>query len=87
MTKKTRLDEFEQEIEDNFESLTDIGGMKLEIGLFEKAAASHIAKSKSITLRIKEIDLEAMKIKASKLGIPYQTYINMLIRKDAASGF
>ena len=59
MAKKLVLDEYEQEIEDNIES---------------------------ITLRVHERDLEAMRLKASRLGVPYQTYINMLIHRDASSG-
>ena len=50
------------------------------------AAKLHAKIKKSITLRVHEIDLEAMRLKASRLGIPYQTYINMLIHKDAAKG-
>ena len=44
-------------------------------------------RKKSITIRISEIDLEAMQIKASNLGVPYQTDINMLIHNDAISEF
>ncbi len=36
-----------------------------------------------ITIRVAEQDIEAIKIKASKLGLAYQTYINMLIHKEA----
>lgn len=38
---------------------------------------------KPITIRLLESDIKAMKAKASKMGIPYQTYINILIHKDA----
>jgi predicted DNA binding CopG/RHH family protein len=85
MTKKVPLDEFEQDIENNFESLRTIKNLKSEMDLIKKAASSHSKRKKSITLRVHEMDLETMKIKASKLGIPYQTYINILIHKDATS--
>lgn len=86
MGKKTHLDEIEQDIENHFELLTPISDMQAEMTALKKAAQQHTKRKKSITLRVHEIDLETMKIKASKLGIPYQTYINMLIHKDATSG-
>lgn len=85
MSKKIYLDTFEQDIENNFESLRPIDNLKIEMALINQAALTHLKRKKSITLRIYEFDLEAMRIKASKLGVPYQTYINMLIHKDATS--
>lgn len=38
--------------------------------------------NKPITIRVSKHDLDVVKIKASKLGIPYQTYIKMLIHRD-----
>jgi predicted DNA binding CopG/RHH family protein len=38
---------------------------------------------KSITIRISGSDIQAMKVKAAKMGVPYQTYINILIHRDA----
>ena len=86
MSKKIHLDGFEQDIEDKFESLRPISNMEAEMQMMKNAALAHARKKKSITLRVREIDLETMRIKASKLGVPYQTYINMLIHKDAISG-
>ncbi len=85
MAKKIILDEYEQEIEDNYESFTPIPNLKEEMALIKQAAINHVKKKKSITVRISEMDLEAMRIKASKLGVPYQTYINMVIHKDAST--
>ena len=52
-----------------------------------KAAAKRISTSsnvkKSITIRISNSDIQAMKVKAAKMGVPYQTYINILIHRDA----
>jgi predicted DNA binding CopG/RHH family protein len=39
---------------------------------------------KSITIRISDNNIQAMKVKAAKMGVPYQTYINILIHRDAA---
>ena len=86
MVKKIILDNFEQNIEDNFEKLDQVMDMNQEILEIYKVAKMHFKRKISVTLRIHEIDLEAMRVKACKLGIPYQTYINMLIHKDAVSG-
>jgi predicted DNA binding CopG/RHH family protein len=52
-----------------------------------KAAVKPISTSsnikKSITIRISGSDIQAMKVKAAKMGVPYQTYINILIHRDA----
>ena len=87
MSNKTSLDPYEQDIEDNFEHLQSLTNLEKEKAMLKEAASNHVKRKKSITIRISEIDLESMQIKASKLGIPYQTYINMLIHKDAISGF
>jgi predicted DNA binding CopG/RHH family protein len=55
------------------------------MGKLKKAAAMHVKRKQSITLRINVMDLEAIKLKASRVGIPYQTYINMIIHQDATS--
>lgn len=75
MDKEIILDEYEQDIEDHFESLVEVENMQERISMLGEAAQNYIKKKKSITIRISEMDLEAMQIKASKLGIPYQTYI------------
>lgn len=86
MSKKIILDELEKDIEENFETLKSIKNVEDEIALLTETAKSHIKRKKSITIRIREVDLEIIQIKASKLGIPYQTYINMLIHKNAMTG-
>jgi predicted DNA binding CopG/RHH family protein len=48
----------------------------------KKSATSSNVK-KSITIRISGSDIQAMKVKAAKMGVPYQTYINILIHRDA----
>ena len=86
MAKKISLDKYEQEIEDSIDNLKSVDNLKAEIAILRKAADSHVKRKKAITIRISEVDLEAMKLKASRLGIPYQTYINMIIHKDATKG-
>ena len=85
--KRVVLDEYEQEIEDHLEKQTSLSArnLKKEIATIKRAAKAHSKIKRSITLRVNEIDLEAIKLKASKTGIPYQTYLNMIIHKDATS--
>jgi len=77
-----KLDKYEQEIEDSFESQAIITNPDI-LKLFQNAAKAHLRKKYPITIRVARQDIEAIKIKASKLGLAYQTYINMLIHKEA----
>lgn len=43
------------------------------------------AKRKPVSIRMLATDIEAIKIKAAKLGVPYQTYINILIHRDVVN--
>lgn len=83
MKKKIKLDAYEREIERNIGK-----GQKVENEeeLKEKlvqAAKNYMAERRSITIRVQNKDLSAIKLKASQMGIPYQTYINILIHRDA----
>ena len=85
MGTKYRLDNDEQELENNLElceQLDDKGDFRKKI---VDAAKKHILDKKPITLRVSAHDIEAIRFKASKAGIPYQTYLNILIHKDATS--
>jgi predicted DNA binding CopG/RHH family protein len=82
-----KLDSYEQSLEDDFEKMVPVKNEKARIAQLVMAAKQYTKKKRAITIRVSEADLEAMQIKGSKLGIPYQTYINMLIHKDATSGF
>ena len=84
--KQLILDEYETDIENDFELLKPIDNIKEEVTLLQQAAKNHKRKKKSITIRINELALKAVQLKASKLGIPYQTYINVLIHKSVKSG-
>lgn len=84
MIKKTRLDSVEQALEDQFETLKPVKAEKQLIDKLRTAAQEHIKQNKKpVTIRLSVQDLEAIKIKAAKRGLPYQTYINMLIHMDA----
>ena len=77
-----KLDSYEQEIEDGFSDAKSIKNAE-NLDILKRSAAKHSKSKKSITIRIANHDLEAIKIKASKLGLAYQTYINMLLHQDA----
>lgn len=82
---KMKLDPYEQDIEDNFEKLPKASNKKSMSKMLQSAAKKQLKDKKPITIRVGLSDIEAIKIKASKCGVPYQTYINMLIHKDATS--
>jgi predicted DNA binding CopG/RHH family protein len=83
--KQSELDTYEQEIEDNLDSVKSLKNQKESFSALKKAAKKHIQNKKPITIRLSIEDLEAIKIKATKCGLPYQTYLNMIIHKDAIS--
>jgi len=79
----TKLDKYEEDIEDNFTKQKSIKNLQ-QLEQFKNAASKHLKSKKSITIRVANQDLEAIKIKASKMGLAYQTYINMLIHQAAS---
>lgn len=54
------------------------------MAMIQKAALHHATRKKLITIRVAELDLEAIKLIASKNGMPYQTYLNMMIHREAS---
>lgn len=85
MNKKIVLDEYEKEIEEHIGECAEIEGLQEEMALIREAAAVHATRKKTITIRVHELDLEAIKIIATKNGMPYQTYLNMIIHREAAN--
>lgn len=85
MSKKYELDIEEKTLEEQYESLKPAKDKQKLVGDLTHAARRHVQNKKPITIRLSVQDLEAIKIKASRCGLPYQTYLNMLIHKDATS--
>ncbi len=81
--KKIKLTKYEQDIEDNFEKLKKSPNQKALKQALMVAAKNYVENKKPITIRVAQSDIVAMKNKAAKMGVPYQTYINILIHKDA----
>lgn len=80
---ETPLDDYERELMefiDKGEFVSD-PNFKENKKMFEDAAKRFLEQkeSKSITLRIKKMDLMRLKAKAAKNNLPYQTLINLLI--------
>ena len=80
---QVKLDNYEKDIDDNFFNQESIPNSKIQIDSFKQSAIKHLKTKRPVTIRIANNDLEAIKIKASKRGIAYQTYINMIIHKEA----
>ena len=85
MTKKDSLPLQEQELENEYELLKPIKNEASLIQQLSLAAKMYMRDKKMISIRVANNDLERIKANAYKLGVPYQTYINMLIHKDATS--
>ena len=72
------LDKEEQRIEDEAELTVPVSSEeKARI----EAILARARKSKAISLRIAEYDLDKLKERADKEGMPYQTLINSILRK------
>ena len=76
--KKSKLTKDEAQIENRFEEYKPVsqGTRKHIEKLIEESR-----KSRAISLRINEKDLERLKEKAKRNGLPYQTMINVVIHK------
>lgn len=85
MKKKIKLDNYEKDLDLHLEHCFKIDNEKTMKKQLEMAAKKYLTEKKRITIEMSRHDIEAVKIKASKLGIPYQTYINILIHKDTLS--
>ncbi len=75
---KTKLDNYEKEIEKNISQFSLVSTQKKELieGIIDKANAK-----KSISLRLKANDLELLKHRADSEGLPYQTLLSSIVHK------
>lgn len=82
---KTHLDAEELAILEAYEKglLISSKNEKQEIGLARKMARNTLHKSKPISIRLSEKDLERIKLKALEAGMPYQTLISALVHQYA----
>ena len=82
---KTKLTSYERDLEKNITKSKSAKNQKSLKQSLVKAAESYLSERKPVTIRLLASDIESMKIKASKMGIPYQTYINIIIHRDAVA--
>jgi predicted DNA binding CopG/RHH family protein len=82
--KKTNLDSYEQDILDKYEK----GQLKPTASGkdYQTIARTTLKKNCKINIRLPENDLIALKQRAAREGIPYQTLIGSILHKYA-SGF
>jgi len=86
MKSPLNSDEEEVQLLQDFErgEFRSITNFKEEKRKLEEAAADSLQKDKRINIRISSRDLEALKKKASKEGMPYQTLISSTLHKFVA---
>ncbi|EKD91277.1 MAG: hypothetical protein ACD_30C00029G0006 [uncultured bacterium] len=52
----------------------------------EEAARNTLKKTKNINIRLTEMDLHRLKVKAAEEGIPYQTLASSILHKYTSKG-
>ena len=75
---KYHLTPEEREIEKNVNQLRSVSEDKRR---HVEGIIARARKNQAISLRLSEFDLEMLKKRAEKEGLPYQTLINMIIHK------
>ena len=75
---KPILNSYEKEIEENISQFKPVGNAKRELieGIIDRAN-----EKKSISLRLKNNDLEQLKRIADSEGLPYQTLLSSIVHK------
>ena len=75
---KVKYDKYEKEIEENAENYRSIS---LDKKNRINSIIDEARKTKNINIRISEYDLEKLREKSAKEGLPYQTLISSVIHK------
>ncbi len=75
---KPTLDDYEKEIEENISQFKPANSLRKELieGIIDRAN-----EKKSISLRLKNNDLEQLKRIADSEGLPYQTLLSSIVHK------
>ena len=74
----SKLDIFEQKIENNIDSFVPINKNKK---LLIENIINKANEKKSISLRLRTNDLEQLKLRADSEGLPYQTLLSSIVHK------
>ena len=80
---KWQLDEEEKQILADYEAglYVPVPHMEQEIERHRQIARNTLLKNKNISIRISETNINRLKEKATKAGLPYQTIISTLIHQ------
>ncbi len=78
MAKQKDLDSYEKSIEAKIDRYVPVTGNKR---LRIEAALEAARKTRSINIRISELDLSGLKRTAQEEGVPYQTLISSVLHK------
>lgn len=83
------LDEYEQDLEDNFELLVSYSPEeeKIKIAELVKMAKAYNKEKTNLSIDISTNDLAVMKYKAAKKGITLHKYISLIFHENAASAY
>ena len=79
-----KLNSYETEIENDISKFKKVSGKKSNK---IKNIIKNANEKKNISLRVNLQDLEQIKLKAEKEGIPYQTFISSLLHKFVTDQF
>jgi predicted DNA binding CopG/RHH family protein len=77
------MDKYEKDILEDIENdeFQRVENFEEELGFLKRASSNYAKKSKKISIRLTENDLEKIKSKGIELSIPYQTLISSLIHQ------
>lgn len=83
MKKNIKLTKEERAILKSAESggFISVVSKKRDIAHYSKIAKATLAKNKTISIRISEVDLIRLKAKAAQEGVPYQTLISSSLHR------
>ncbi len=79
------LSEEEEQILKDYEEgkLSSINNLEEEKKRYKKIAEATLNKTKNINIRLSEKDIQKIKEKAARDGIPYQTLVSSIIHRFA----
>ena len=82
MSSKLKLTPEEKDILESFENDEWVSvSTPSEIEKFKAAAKATFKKNKRVNIRISEMDLELLQVRAMVEGLPYQTLISSVLHK------
>lgn len=86
MKKNIKLTKEEMDILKSAEGGEFVSAKRGGISRYSKIAKATLAKNKTISIRISEIDLIKLKAKAAQEGMPYQTLISSSLHRLTVNG-